>query len=487
MLERLEDRTTPSSVSGLSLTSGPTAGGTILQVNGSQATLTLSTLPTGSDPVIAVYGGDANYGGSSSTTLNQIVENNGAFVWTGAVSNDWDVAGNWLVNDQTATTDPGQNADVIFSGVGETDPNCYTNGAVTVNSLTLDAPYTGTLSLAGSLNVAATFDFEGGNINQPGAAGVSADVTVMGNFNWVAGVLNAGNTLANIYLAGNATLGGTSLNTGDNIELGKAPQISTLKLNTTASLGFVNNAGISLASGAVFDWSGTAYIVTTGTGLITNNGGDFEKSSAAGIEIKCDLPYVNNNPNAALMIEQGTLDFDRAGGTNNASVYQATGTIKIGMGNNGTLEVDQGLTMDGGRLITPEYHTSTITGNLTINGGDIDIGSTAPSTLNVEGFVTWRGGTYYAIVELTMDTCSLWHAQSFTMSNNVFLDVTSFNRPAGGIPSGLTFDIMTAPQADPVGIDGVIPPANESLSITPLKSYTAGRNAIYTAYVLTTP
>ena len=66
--------------------------------NGSQATLTLSTLPTGTDPVIAVYGGDPNYGGSSSPTLNQVVENNGAFVWTGAVSEDWDVAGNWLVN-----------------------------------------------------------------------------------------------------------------------------------------------------------------------------------------------------------------------------------------------------------------------------------------------------------------------------------------------------------------------------------------------------
>ena len=106
--------------------------------NGSQATLTLSTLPTGTDPVVAVYGGDPNYRGSSSSTLNQVVENNGAFVWTGDVSEDWDVAGNWMVNGQTATTDPGDNADVIFSGVGETDPNCCTDGAVTVNSLTLD-------------------------------------------------------------------------------------------------------------------------------------------------------------------------------------------------------------------------------------------------------------------------------------------------------------------------------------------------------------
>ena len=35
MPERLEDRTVPSSVSGLSITSGPAAGGTMLQVNGS--------------------------------------------------------------------------------------------------------------------------------------------------------------------------------------------------------------------------------------------------------------------------------------------------------------------------------------------------------------------------------------------------------------------------------------------------------------------
>ncbi len=52
--------------------------------NGSQATLTLSTLPAGTDPVTASYGGDAIYGGIGSPTLTQVVENNGAFVWTEA-------------------------------------------------------------------------------------------------------------------------------------------------------------------------------------------------------------------------------------------------------------------------------------------------------------------------------------------------------------------------------------------------------------------
>ncbi len=41
--------------------------------DGGQATLTLSTLPVGTDPIQAVYGGDGNYGGSSFT-LGQVVQ-----------------------------------------------------------------------------------------------------------------------------------------------------------------------------------------------------------------------------------------------------------------------------------------------------------------------------------------------------------------------------------------------------------------------------
>ena len=232
--------------------------------NGSQATLTLSTLPTGTDPVTAVYGGDANYGGSSSPMLNQVVENNGAFVWTGDVSEDWDVAGNWTVNGQTATTDPGDNADVIFSGVGETDPNCYTDGAVTVNSLTLDAPYTGTLTLPGSLTVTGGFDMEGGSINQPGGVGVS-DINLMGgNFNWSAGVLNAGPTpgMVNTSDVKIEITGANNLTMGDTLSVSN----TSVLLNTTGILTFKYNTGISIGNSTTFTWQ-SGNIVTAGTGI----------------------------------------------------------------------------------------------------------------------------------------------------------------------------------------------------------------------------
>ena len=48
--------------------------GTLATVGGSQvATLTSSTLPVGSDSITAVYGGDANNGGSTSNTVTQVI------------------------------------------------------------------------------------------------------------------------------------------------------------------------------------------------------------------------------------------------------------------------------------------------------------------------------------------------------------------------------------------------------------------------------
>jgi len=428
--------------------------------NGSQATLTLSTLPTGSDPVIAVYGGDANYGGSSSTTLNQIVENNGAFVWTGDVSEDWDVAGNWLVDGQTAATDPGQTADVIFSGVGETDPNCYTDGAVSVNSLTLDAPYTGTLSLAGSLNVAATFDFEGGNVNQPGGAGVS-DITVTGTFNWAGGVLNVGSTLGNIILNNSATLTGTNLTTGDNLVLDGM----TLSLSISGNLTFNNNAGVTMNTGlggetSLFRWdSKTANIVTTGTGMFVNNGGTLLISTQGMVsKVTSDLPY--DGEGGSLRVNLGTIVFDRAGATTGVSVLQNSGNIFLGQDNKNLaiLEVDQGLTMNGGGLFTAAGETSQITvGDVKITGGVVNVGdSTGTGELDCAGKVTMTGGTYAAYIDLTAVTWGVWQsAKGFSLGGTAVLTVHSLNIPAV-LPRALlikTFLIMQTPAVNDIAGD----------------------------------
>ena len=166
---------------------GSTALGTGT-LSGGLATFATSALAIGTHPVTAVYSGDSNFLGSTSSVLTQNVDSATAYIWTGADSNDWSTAGNWDVNGQPATVPPGASDDVLFSSVEGTELDCATNGegTVSVNSITIDSSYTGTLTLNDDLDVGSGgFTMEGGNIDQP--MGASSDISVMGFFNWSGG------------------------------------------------------------------------------------------------------------------------------------------------------------------------------------------------------------------------------------------------------------------------------------------------------------
>ena len=416
--------------------------------NGSQATLTVSTLLPGTTAVTAVYSGDANFTTSSSTALNQSVEDNGAYIWTGAVSEDWDTASNWLMDGVAPQYAPTDASDVIFSGVGETDPNCYTDGTVSVNSLTMDAPYAGTLTLKGALDVAGTMDVEGGNISQPGGVGVS-DISVMGSFNWVAGAINTvGNTLGNIYLFHTASIGGTSLTIGDTILLdgSRLGLLATLNFNTTGSLTFIKNAGITLSNGAQFYWKSTGNLVTNGTGVIENDGGVFEKIPLAGNVVTSDLPYIGTS--GTLNVQNNTLEFDKAG-PSGASVQLISGKIELGVANvsGATLGVLDGLIMQGGSLGFAGNETSKITqGAVDISGGTVGVSGSSVGKLYCDGLVTMTGGTYLAEVNLsTAASCDVWDSATgfdFPVGNKARLVIFAQNAPAV-LPAGRQYKVIT--------------------------------------------
>ena len=86
---------------------GSTALGTGT-LSGGLATFATSALAIGTHPVTAVYSGDSNFLGSTSSVLTQNVDSATAYIWTGADSNDWSTAGNWDVNGQPATVPPVQ-------------------------------------------------------------------------------------------------------------------------------------------------------------------------------------------------------------------------------------------------------------------------------------------------------------------------------------------------------------------------------------------
>ena len=221
-----------------------------------------------------------------------------------------------------------------------------------------------------------------------------------------------------------------------------------MHLANTGNLTFNDNAGITLSGAAVFNWESAANIVTTGTGMFQNNGGFLVKSALSGnAKVTSDLPYVNNDAHAYLTVQQGTLSFDKAGATNGVSVLQNSGTITIGVDNvrGATLEVDNGLTMNGGVLTTATGFTSNIaTGDVKVHGGTVTIGDGGIAELDCDGFVTMDGGTYQVAVDANKITEDLWiSTKGFLIGNTATLTVNTIAYPVGGkVPPGKLWVIM---------------------------------------------
>ncbi len=168
---------------------------------------------------------------------------------------------------------------------------------------------------------------EGGSINQPGGVGACPISTWWAepSIGADAGVLNAGPTPGMVYTQDvkiEITGANNALTMGDTL----SASFTTVLLNTTGNLIFKNNAGISIANSTVFTWQ-NGNIVTAGTGTFTNKGGQVVKKGAG--KITCDLPYVSSATSSVLNIQNGTLEFGKAG----AASYSVTlfdGSIQIG-------------------------------------------------------------------------------------------------------------------------------------------------------------
>ncbi len=238
------------------------------------ATYTTSSLALGVHSITAVYGGDSNYASSTLPALTENVTSPTAYVWTGADPNDpndWNDPGDWLVNGVQPSVAPGQYDDVLFSGQVGSDIDCETPDGepVAVQSLTIDSTYTGTLTANDELNVSGGgLSMAGGDLETPGTTIYVTNGTIL----LAGGILNAGATPGMLYAA-NATiqLTGPARNIGTSVVVDDAAAV----LNMTGDLTFTNNAGIKMKNAAHFDWQSATNIVTTGTGIIENDGGTF--------------------------------------------------------------------------------------------------------------------------------------------------------------------------------------------------------------------
>ncbi len=129
---------------------------------------------------------------------------------------------------------------------------------------------------------------------------------------------------------------------------------------------------------------------------------------------------------------------------------QLNGTIQLGTDNvsKGILEVDQGLVISGGSLITAAGETCEITvGNITVSGGVVmPGGSSGIGELDCDGKVVMNGGAYMANVDLTASQSSSWEADlGFQLGGSSALDVVSLNIPANNNWVLKTYWILQTP------------------------------------------
>jgi hypothetical protein len=462
---------------------GPTVLGTgTLSPNGysDQATFTTSTLALGTHLITAIYGGNSNFAGSTSSALTQNVNSATAFIWFGTISSDWFTAGNWHVNGSPAMTLPGVNDDVLFSGAEGTTADSVANGpAISIHSITIDSSYTGTVHLLNNLGVGTGgFTFEGGAIDQPGT---TIQVT-NGFINWTGGVLNTSATLGFLFAASSPMeVAGPAHISGSQVIADR----SSIELDLKGPWTFTNNAGILMKNSAVFNWnSPTAKLATAGTGKIENDSGTFQVATGGLNVVTSDLPY--DNEGGILDIQIGILVFDRVG-AQGTSVLQNSGTIILGQDNlhGAILEVDQLLTMNGGFLYTADDELSKITvGNINITGGVVTPGGNGGiGDLKCDGVVSMTGGTYVADVDLTTNDYSTWDSNSgFHLGTASILDVVSLHIPVNYRPPGINYAIIATSARN--SLTGDFGTKNLHIGNTNF-SYTAGVDAANMNYIIT--
>jgi hypothetical protein len=383
--------------------------------------------------------------------------------------------------------------DVILTG-----PYSVYSGGNSVHSLKLDSAFTGGLYLYGAINVNPNGDSTGGlevdngKIDQPGGANAPLNVDG-GYFNWAAGILNSTTTLAAVNLTNvtaDVTGGDKATNSNFNID-----GTTIFKLDMNGTWTFNENAGINIAAGGTFIWqSAGASIATTGTGFITNSGGEFTKAKVSGGgTVMCDLPYVNNNSGASLTVQTGTLEFTRAGSTNGVSVFQSDGSINLsqdGLSTGQRLKVDKGFQMSGGTLTTGsgQQPTQITGGDVLITGGTVKIGGSGVTTgeLDCTGAVTMNGGTLEVDVDFGgMGSADLWKAKNFLIGNTAKLSVLTYRLP-NPLPSGKKFTILDSALAQD-GVTGDFTNSNNIPITGTKKLWKAGPDAAKTEYDLTTP
>ncbi|MEW6745428.1 MAG: hypothetical protein AB1486_21970, partial [Planctomycetota bacterium] len=266
----------------------------------------------------------------------------GQTTWTGAVSTNWNTAGNWdtgIVPD--ATTDviiaPAANQPSTYSANPQSLDLTIQSGATLTLSGGYDLSVAGDLTIDGSLQVTSTTSL----------------ITVTGAWTNNGSFSHGSST---VTFSGTAGLGGSSTSVFYYLTIASSTRTVTTAATIAASL--VINPGATLDADAALDVNGA---VTVSSGATFDTGTSTHKVAGSW----------TSNAAGATTSGTGTIEFD------------GDGTVVTGANS-----IPNMLVSAGSRLV----NSSTIAGDVGMTGGAITI--LYPTTTTVGGDATFTGGTF---------------------------------------------------------------------------------------------
>jgi hypothetical protein len=393
--------------------------------------------------------------------------------WTGAVSTDWNTAGNWV----SPSTVPTASTDAIFTGTPTR--NC-TTGTATRTCLNLNTTgYLGTLeigsSIAGVLRVV-------GNItlgSQPGHIIGLSDLTFFAASGSVTLDVQAGVIIPSLSIAPNANFtlnvvltrttvvtnyrkegtAGSSVNFtsgGGSVEL----QITNMRLTTTGGSTFAVNTALRFMGSATYDtflFGGGSMILDTGatfTPVITtattpaaaiNNGVTISLGGTANINFSAGtLVYpalsATNKAGTYLSLGAGAMTFNFGSNTvENIIVGALPNVLSVVLQSN--LVINRTLSPGFGILFTGSFNVivkETLSRNIgTIRnnaGGKLIYQGTSTGFIGT-GYIAGNTFNVVSVIQGNLSTNSVIHAPSVSTAANFISGVTTF---------GTTYSVTTS-------------------------------------------
>ena len=396
-----------------------------------------------------------------------------AVSWTGAVSSDWDTAGNW-----SDAAVPGANDDVTINVAMNTPVTHAQNDTDAINSLTSTEPISipdGSLSIAAASTISSSLSMTGGTLTGMGAITVGGLLTLTtgtisgsGNVN-ADGGMTLNPAVRAMFVIDGRTIINASGQTATCAGVGGAIEMSDGAMFNNLGTFQSQNAdpGFSQGAGAASSFNNDGTFTVSVPSVFSGPYFDVPFNVAGGtVDVQSGdlvLEGGGTDTNATFTsAEGGEIDFGGTVTLDSASSIGGAGTVTFGEFVGGTMSVAgtydvTGVTVGGGGTTMFTGTVSSI-GDLTSDGGTLDFTTAFPGTAGTIGAVVFYGGTVN-LGSNALDATTLNLVQGGTLTGTGTITVSGLMTLNDGTISGsgaVNADggILIEPDEDPLTLDG---------------------------------